>query len=87
MERYNRQDVRLLGKLHDALLPWIKNYPSRSVFTGDHVCPKCGGRHYQQRGYSYTLGCQYARFQCQDCGAWFRSQTANRKRTGFREAA
>jgi hypothetical protein len=87
MERYNRQDVRLLERLHDELLPWIKNYPNRSVHSGREVCPSCGGSHYQQRGASITAGCRYPRFQCQDCGKWFRGVTALSRRTGFREAA
>lgn len=87
MERYNRQDVRLLERLHNDLLPWIKNYPNRSVYSGDLICPSCGGTHYQQRGHSLTLGCKYPRYQCQDCGKWFRGATATRRSAGFREAA
>lgn len=87
MERYNKQDVRLLGKLHDILLPWVKNYPNRSVFTGTNVCPSCGGIHYQQRGYVYTLSTQYPRYKCGDCGKWFRGATSTRRLSGFREVA
>lgn len=87
MERYNRQDVRLLEKLHNELLPWIKNYPNRSVHSGDEVCPSCGGKHYQQRGTSITAGCVYPRLQCQSCGRWFRGIRAINPRSGFRDAA
>ena len=87
MERYNRQDVRLLEKLHDDLLPWIKNYPNRALYSGKAVCPSCGGKHYQQRGTSVTLGRQYARLQCQDCGKWFRSTKAIGTMPAYKEAA
>lgn len=87
MERYNKQDVRLLGRLHDILLPWIKNYPNRSVFTGTNVCPSCGNSHYQQRGHAYTASAQYPRYQCSNCDKWFRGATSTRRLTGFREAA
>lgn len=74
MERYNRQDVRLLERLHDTLRPWIKNYPNVSVFDADgECCPKCGGDKFQRRGYAVTQTRRYARLQCRTCGSWLQS--------------
>jgi DNA polymerase elongation subunit (family B) len=75
MSEYNRQDVVILENLFNRLQGWIKglNY---SVFTGELVCPECGGSHYQKRGPAILKTGIYQRFQCQNklCGHWFRSQ-------------
>lgn len=87
MEKYNKQDVRLLKQLHDELRPWIRNYPNRSTFRGAHICPVCGSGQYQQRGYAIAISCKYIRYQCKNCGKWFRSAEQSRGSAGFREIA
>jgi hypothetical protein len=74
MERYNKQDVRLLEELYEALQPWIPNHPHRGLFDEQvAVCPNCGSKGLQRRGFAYTRVSKYQRFQCKDCGAWTRS--------------
>ena len=74
MEEYNIHDVILLEKVYNKLLPWIKNHPNQNLYSDvDHVCPNCSGTNYQKRGYAYTVSCKYQRYQCKDCGTWFRS--------------
>lgn len=87
MEKYNRQDVTLLEKLYDRLMPWIKSHPNHGVFDqpGIPVCTNCGHHHLQRRGYSRTTVNTYARFQCCNCGSWMRepvpeTTTEERKR-------
>ena len=70
MVRYNERDVILLEKLYLRLRPWMKTHPN---FTRNHVCPKCGSKHLQSRGYAVTTTRKYQRFQCQGCGGWSRS--------------
>lgn len=72
MEEYNIQDVELLEGLYYKLLPWIKSHPNYSVYTGEMVCPNCGSHKHQKRGFSYTLAGKYQRYNCKDCGNWFR---------------
>lgn len=72
MEDYNIQDVALLEQLYDRLLPWIEKHPSHGAFAEDAVCPKCGSKHFQQRGTAITTVMKYKRYQCKDCGGWFR---------------
>lgn len=73
MEEYNVGDVVLLEKVYYKLLPWIKGHANYSIYNSSAlVCPNCGGIHYQRRGYSYTSTCKYQRYQCTDCGTWFR---------------
>lgn len=75
MERYNKQDTKLLEKLFDKLKPWIKGLPNAGLYNPDNseVCPKCGSESYQRRGMEHTATCSYQRFQCCSCHGWFRS--------------
>lgn len=87
MERYNKRDVTLLEELHDILLPWIPNYPSRALI--DHrpgSCPKCGSTELQRRGVAYTRVSEYPQFQCQACGSWFRG-TGRSRQAGVSEVS
>jgi len=73
MEKYNKQDVLLLEKVYNRVLPWIKNHPNRAAYEGgEHPCPSCGSGKYQARGYAVTTTMRYQRFQCRACGAWYR---------------
>ena len=76
MERYNKQDVRLLPKLYRKLLPWIKNHPNHALFsdTTRPVCPNCGSTHIQKKGIETTATMQYQRYRCADCGTPIRGR-------------
>lgn len=76
MEKYNRQDVKLLEDLYYVLRPWIKNHPNVSAFSGEEVCPVCGSKHLRWKGYRYTNSTAYRRFVCNDCGRWGQSVVA-----------
>lgn len=72
MEAYNKQDVLLLEKVYDRLLPWIDRHPNRSVLCDTFCCPKCGSNSYQQRGVAIQVTGRYRRYSCKQCGGWFR---------------
>ena len=76
MEEYNKHDVVLLERVYDRLLPWIKGHPNLSVFEGYPCCPNCGSDRSQARGFSIAQTRRYQRFQCQECGTWFRKDRA-----------
>lgn len=78
MEAYNKQDVLLLEKVYDRLLPWIQGHPNLSTMSGSECCPKCESTSRQARGWSVTVAGRYQRFQCNDCGSWFRSYKRER---------
>jgi len=69
MAAYNKQDVVLLHKIYQRLLPYAKSHTNISV---ENSCPKCGSSHIQSRGTERTAHSEYPRFQCQDCGGWGR---------------
>lgn len=71
MERYNKQDVVLLEKVYNKLLPWIKSHPNHNLYNDNgHTCPNCGSIHLQRRGTNRTIGGEYQRYQCCVCNSW-----------------
>jgi hypothetical protein len=78
MERYNKQDVRLLPKLYEKLLPWIKNHPNHALYVEEPaspVCPNCGSTHVIKNGIEATATMQYQRYRCKDCKTPLRGRT------------
>ena len=78
LREYNEEDVLLTERMYDKLLPWITTGVNRSSVEGSHVCPVCGGKHLQRRGYSRTTTQLYQRWQCR-CGAWSRSRVSEKQ--------
>lgn len=72
MERYNKQDVRLLERVYDKLRPWIENHPNVARLMGREGCPSCGSVHTQKRGLYVTTSSASRRHQCLSCGHWYR---------------
>lgn len=72
MEAYNKHDVLILEKLYNRLLPWIRNHANYSSHQQKPVCPNCGSYQSHRQGFSMTQTGKYPRFQCQQCGSWYR---------------
>lgn len=69
MEKYNKQDTRLLERLYKRLMPFIKNHP----YLGEgrpEACPACRSKRVQRRGVRRTKSFLIERLHCQACGAW-----------------
>jgi hypothetical protein len=76
MEKYNKQDVILLEKVYERLLPWLgRNHPNRNLYDSTG-CPTCGSAKLQKRGFSYTTTGTFQRYQCTHCGTWSKSTKA-----------
>ncbi len=75
MEEYNIQDVVVLEEMYDKFLPWIRVHPNHGLYDKPNrpVCPSCGSKRLQARGYARTMVSEYQRFQCKDCGGWCKS--------------
>ena len=69
MEKYNKQDTKLLEDLYKRLRPFIKNHPYLG-FRKPTECPACGSRKVQRRGIRRTKSFIIERLHCQSCGAW-----------------
>lgn len=78
MRKYNKQDVVLLERLYNKLLPWIRSSTNYGLYKEEDnlVCPNCGSKHYHKRGVYYTATRKYQRYQCQSCYNWFRDTKA-----------
>jgi DNA polymerase elongation subunit (family B) len=72
MQRYNENDVTQMEKLYRRVLGWIDQHPNQATHEEGMCCPNCSSVKYQRRGFALTTTQKYARYQCQECGAWFR---------------
>jgi hypothetical protein len=86
METYNRGDIDTLEGVYFKFRPWIRGHANFSVFTGSVVCVACGSSHLQRRGSYLTNAGKYARFQCQDCGKWNRTNSIKEEVTKLVDA-
>lgn len=78
MERYNKQDVKVLKDAFPLLRHKVKNLPSASLYmdTDERVCPNCGSQDFQSRGVQRNKTRSYRRFFCNACQSWFRGNTS-----------
>lgn len=82
MEKYNRQDVKVLVDLYHAMLPWIDNHPNLGLYVPDKgtmLCTNCGSHKLQSRGVQHNRVMSYRRYQCTNCGTWMRERFAQTK--------
>lgn len=77
MEKYNKQDVRLLPMLYEKLLPWIDRHPNWGHFveSDDLVCKKCGSSNVVKNGIETKTSAPYQRYRCMDCRSPLRGRT------------
>lgn len=71
MEEYCVGDVVLTEQFYDKVHPYIENHPT----LGEHdkeSCPHCKSLKTQRRGKGFTKAMWYQRYQCTNCGAWFK---------------
>lgn len=86
MLKYNAQDVRLTEKLYLKLRPFMKTHPNVGAYLQGVVCPKCGSKRLQSRGYVRTIANMYGRFHCQSCGGWGRYAVSEKRFKSARNA-
>lgn len=83
MTRYCGQDVRLLQKVYERMVPYISDHPHLG-HTCSTACGACGSRNTQHRGFRRTKIFKIERLQCQECGSW---QSGKKSRPAILEAA
>jgi hypothetical protein len=82
MVDYNKQDVVLLEKVYNKLKPYAQ--PPNLELFGREGCPRCASKKIQARGIHRAITKEYQRWQCQDCGGWFRTLRGEQGSTEFR---
>jgi len=71
MKKYNKQDVILLEKVYDKMLPYIDNHPNVALMDGNlRHCPNCGGSNLLRQGFHYSRTTATQQYQCKDCHSW-----------------
>lgn len=73
MKEYNIQDVVLLEKIYNRLLPFASNHPNMALAVGNEcVCPRCGKMaEFKVKAYRKTgARINAIQFQCQECGGY-----------------
>lgn len=75
MEKYNKQDVKLLEDLYLQLRPWISSHPHVGLYDGGDLaaCPRCGSTNFKRNGNAYTQQGRYQRWFCHDCKGYSRA--------------
>lgn len=69
-KRYNIQDVNLLVKLYDRMLPWLR-HPNQNLYNRtEGACPSCGQFKLTKQGPRHTLTRTYQRLKCTACKSW-----------------
>jgi DNA polymerase elongation subunit (family B) len=77
MEKYNRQDVKILQSLYRKLLPWIDNHPNQALHIEEldrPVCTTCGSDKVIKKGTVTTKTGEYQRYRCKKCGSQLRER-------------
>lgn len=75
MDRYCKQDVRVLEDVFHRLEPHVTKLPRLvdADHPGQHVCPSCGSEDLERRGYYHTNASTFQRWRCKGCTRWSRS--------------
>jgi len=78
MVKYCKHDVRILERLYMAVRPYISKHPNMNLYNGVvcAVCPNCGNKNLERRGYDYTAIGKFQRYVCKTCGRWSRDRKA-----------
>jgi hypothetical protein len=76
MLAYCATDVIATEHVYIRQRPWIRKHPNIGAYIEDKDprCTTCGSKHLQSRGSETTQQGKYARYHCQDCGAWPRGK-------------
>lgn len=72
MLKYNKHDVIITEQLYLKLRPYMKTHPNVGNYKGERVCPKCGSKSIQLRGFVCNATTRYRQAYCKTCGGWMR---------------
>lgn len=80
MERYSKQDTRILEPVHDRLLAWDSNHPHVAVTGTEARCNRCGSTDLQPLPTPYTaVVLEYPMFRCGNCQGIVRGNASTRR--------
>jgi hypothetical protein len=65
--------VTLLADVYSKFLPFMVEHPNFGLYDSTAICPKCGSKDVQWRGFARAITRVYRRFQCNNCSSWGRT--------------
>lgn len=71
LEKYNKQDVTLLEKVYNKLLPWMERHPNVALLEGRKGCPKCGSVNVVKDGVRANSVALQQQWKCKDCHGYY----------------
>lgn len=71
MEKYCKQDVKVLEQIYLKLRPYMNQIPNYNLFdeNGEVRCPSCGSYNVHKDGTRRTKTALSQRYKCSDCGS------------------
>lgn len=79
MKKYNIQDVVLLEKVYNKLLPLMDRHPNLSILRGyKNGCPMCGSLDVASRGVRANARGLSTQMHCGSCKGWYLIPRKNR---------
>lgn len=76
MDKYCRQDVKVLEDVYLKLRPFIQPHPNLGMYIEENkkTCPSCASTKLKKEGQYATTVNLYDAYRCQDCGSITRSR-------------
>lgn len=71
MKMYNKQDVVLLEKVYQKLLPWMDRHPNMALLQDKEGCPKCGSEKIVKDGVRANSSTMQQQWHCKSCKGYF----------------
>lgn len=71
LKKYNIQDVRLLEKVYNLLLPWMDKHPHMALLQDRKGCPKCGSDQVVKDGVRANSASLQQQWNCKACGGYY----------------
>jgi hypothetical protein len=71
MRKYNVQDIVILERVYNKLLPWMSTHPNLGdLYQINSVCPKCLSPDLKKEGTHARRAGRVQSYRCKNCGGW-----------------
>lgn len=71
LKKYNKQDVLLLERVYEKLLPWMERHPNMALLQDKQGCPKCGSEKVRKDGVRANSSTMQQQWECKSCGGYY----------------
>lgn len=71
LKEYNKQDVALLERVYNKLLPWMDRHPNMALLNDRKGCPKCGSSSVHKDGVRANSTTLQQQWRCKSCKGYY----------------